>query len=713
MTDDRGPATGTYVHQQQTPARPRSKTFWFMLGGCVTLFTCITCLAVAGVAGYFIIWDEGNNGPVAQVEVTAIMATPALPVATPTAAGTLPGNRESAARDAAPAPVPTDVATLLPALAVNPPAEIDQQPVPARAAADLALLFEADYPSYDYYETTMRLSSRDLGPRTVTVAPYTIGDRQSFYNGSGRVEATLVAATEHAYFWVEDGLDLSPASVVKAAERFENDYYPRVVSLFGELWHPGMDNDPRFSVLHTTGAGSSSELGRFNSIDEYPRSLYRNSNEQEIIYLNMQQLTVGSQLYFGTLVHELQHLIQWYVDPNEVLWLNEGLSQLAELYVGLDTAGTAEYLQNPDIRLNSWDFDEDIVFAHYAGSYLYLVYLWEQLGDAAIQELSRHPANGMASIQAVLQGYQPDRSLEQFTADWAAANYLNHPAAGPRYAYKNLDLGRPALEERVAEAPFEVIKELNQYGVHYMELDIRGPTTITFAGDTLAELANAPPHGGEQMWFAPAVDEMNAQLTAAFDLTGVNQATLTFATWYDLEDDYDFAYLSVSTDGGESWELLVPDQARAGEFGPAFNGRSHDVSSAVDGWLKESISLNAYVDRQVLIRFEVLTDSDTAGHGFAIDDIAIPELGYVNDAETGPAGWLASGFLQIGWQIPQQWTVQLIEGGPDPRVTPLLLNELNQGQWTVDVGKGGAVLVVTPLTPFINETATYWLSLEQ
>ena len=672
---------------------------------------CIACLAIIGVAGYFLIWDDPISQPVAQVEVTAIMATPALAATTPTAAaGALPGSRESAARDAA--PVPT-TATPLAGLAVSPPAAIDQRPVPARAGADLALLFTADYPSYDYYETTRRLSRRDLGPRTVTVAPRAIGDRQTFYNGSGRVEATLVATTEHAYFWVEDGLDLSPAAVVKAAERFENDYYARVVTLFGEPWRPGMDNDPRFSVLHTSGAGSSSELGRFNSIDEYPRTLYRHSNEQEMIYLNMQKLTLASHLYFGTLVHELQHLIQWYVDPNEVLWLNEGLSQLAELHAGLDTAGTAEYLQNPHIRLNSWNFDEDIVFAHYAGSYLYLVYLWEQLGEAAIQELSRHPANGMASIQAILQGYHPERSLEQFTADWAAANYLDDPAAGPRYHYKYLDLGRPALEERVAEAPFEIVKEAEQYGVHYVELDISGPTTITFAGDTVAELANAPPPSGEQMWFAPAVDEMNAQLTAAFDLTDVNQATLSFATWYDLEDDYDFAYLSLSADGGESWELLAPGNARAGEFGPAFNGRSNDVSGAVDGWLKESVSLNAYTGRQVLIRFEVLTDSDIVGHGFAVDDIAIPELGYLNDAESGPAGWQASGFLQIGWQIPQQWAVQLIEAGPEPRVTSLPLNELNQGQWTVDIGQGGGVLIVTPLTPFINETASYWLSLEQ
>ena len=702
------------VSQPQTKAKSRSKTFWFMLGGCVTLFASIACLAVIGVAGYFLIADNSNSQPVAQVEVTAIMATPALPATTPTtAAGAPTGNRDSTSRDAAPAPVATTVASPLPALAVNPPAAIDQRPLPARAYADLALLLAADYPSYDYYETTRRLSSRDLGPRTVTATPYTVGDRQTFYSGSGRVEATLFAATDHAYFWVEDGLDLSPADVSKAAERFENDYYPRVVNLFGDLWRPGMDNDPRFSVLHTTGAGSNSELGRFNSIDEYPRTLYHHSNEQEIVYLNMQQLTLASHLYFGTLVHELQHLIQWYVDPNEVLWLNEGLSQLAELQVGLETAGTAEYLQNPHIRLNSWDFDEDIVFAHYAGSYLYLVYLWEQLGEAAIQELSRHPANGMASIQAILQGYQPERSLEQFTADWAAANYLDDPAAGPRYHYKNLDLGRPALEERVAAAPFEAVKEIEQYGVHYVALDIRGPTTVTFAGDTLAELADAPPHSGEQMWFAPAVDEMNAQLTAAFDLTDVNQATLTFATWYDLEDDYDFAYLSLSADGGESWELLAPDKARAGEFGPAFNGRSSDVGGAVDGWLKESVSLNAYAGRPVLIRFEVLTDSDTVGHGFAVDDIAIPELGYVNDAETGPAGWQASGFLQIGWQMPQQWRIQLIEGGPDPRVTSLPLNELNQGQWTVDIGNGGGVLVVTPLTPFINETATYWLSLQQ
>jgi hypothetical protein len=249
--------------------------------------------------------------------------------------------------------------------------------------------------------------------------------------------------------------------------------------------------------------------------------------------------------------------------------------------------------------------------------------------------------------------------------------------------------------------------------VHYIDLDFRGPSVITFAGDTAAELIDAPPRSGEQMWFAPAENDTNAQLTAAFDLTTVEQATLKFSAWYDLEDEWDFAYVSISSNGGQSWELLLPDHAKTGNFGPAFNGRSEDASDAVEGWVKETISLNSYIGRSVLIRFEVLTDSAVLGRGFAIDDLAIPEIGYQSDVENGSDGWEVNGFVQTGWQLPQQWAVQLIHGGPEPQVVPLPLNELNQGQWRIDIGKGGGVLVIIPLTPFIDTPATYWLNMEQ
>jgi hypothetical protein len=255
---------------------------------------------------------------------------------------------------------------------------------------------------------------------------------------------------------------------------------------------------------------------------------------------------------------------------------------------------------------------------------------------------------------------------------------------------------------------------MEQFGVHYIDLgDLRGETTITFVGDTAVDLLDSPPRSGEQVWYAPGIDDTNAQLTATFDLTGVDQASLKYAVWYELEDDYDYAYVSASVDEGQTWEILLPSHYTSGEFGPAYNGRSADRDDAVDGWLKQSVNLNSYVGQIVQVRFEVLTDSGISERGFALDDIAIPELGYESDVEEGPDGWQADGFVQIGWQIPQKWSVLLIEEGPNPTVTTLALNESNQGQWTIPIGKGGGVLVIMPQTAFTSETATYWLAVEQ
>ena len=712
-----------------TPQAPpnNNRRIWMIVGGCLLLLLCLCCLTVG--LGYFLYAEYGD-----EIWSEFATATPQLDdeqseetdnglssgregIATPTIdiSEQSPDPSENLAT-ATPDPTGATAVSNSTSFSANIPAKVDQRLLPARAESDLVRLFSSTYPSHDYFETAVRLGNQNLGPRTVAPPLYTVGDSKEFYNDTKQIEATLVVATEHVYFWVEKGLDLDTSDLNKAANRFETEFYPQLVRLFGEVWTPGIDGDPHFSVLHTF-SGANDELGRFNSEDEFPKSLYRYSNEQELIYMNMDELSLGSNLYFGTLVHEVQHLIQWYIDPSETVWLNEGLSQLAELYVGFDdTAPSIDYLEQPDIRLNSWNYEDEAVYAHYAGAYLFSVYLWEQLGEAATQELVRHPANGMASVWAILQGYQPETTLEQFTAAWAAANYLDDENAARPYYYQSLNIRQPYISAKLErEAPtLDQLDELEQFGVHYIDLsDLRGDTTITFAGDTAVDLIGSPPPSGEQVWFAPGIDDMNAQLTAAFDLTQVSQATLNYSVWYELEEDYDYAYVSASADGGQTWEILLPTHYTAGEFGPAYNGRSANRNDAIDGWLKQSISLNSYVGQTIQVRFDLLTDGGISERGFAIDDIAIPELGYASDVENGPDGWQANGFVQIGWQIPQKWSVLLIEEGPNPTVTTLPLNQSNQGQWTLPIGKEGGVLVIMPQTAFTNETATYWLSVEQ
>src|SRR5690606_32303906 len=128
--------------------------------------------------------------------------------------------------------------------------------------------------------------------------------------------------------------------------------------------------------------------------------------------------------------------------------------------------------------------------------------------------------------------------------------------------------------------------------------------------------------------------------------------------------------------------------------------------------VQETVSLDPYVGQSILLRFELLTYYNSDARGFAIDDIAIPQLDYLHDAENGADEWVAAGFVQVGAQLPQQWTVQLLQEGAAPQVLPLELDSFNQGRWTVDISPDGATLAVMPLTPFAVEPANYWLSIE-
>ena len=54
-------------------------------------------------------------------------------------------------------------------------------------------------------------------------------------------------------------------------------------------------------------------------------------------------------------------------------------------------------------------------------------------------------------------------------------------------------------------------------------------------------------------------DEMDTNMVTNVDLTGKTSATLTFDAWYDIEEQWDFAFVQVSTDNGATWKSLGND----------------------------------------------------------------------------------------------------------------------------------------------------------
>ena len=95
------------------------------------------------------------------------------------------------------------------------------------------------------------MGSVDVGTRTVTGTIYSaddIGAGHTFFVDDRKIKTTLAAVTDRTYFWVDNRLNVDFEVVQEAADRFEAEFYPVIVALFGEEWSPGVDGDPHFQL---------------------------------------------------------------------------------------------------------------------------------------------------------------------------------------------------------------------------------------------------------------------------------------------------------------------------------------------------------------------------------------------------------------------------------------------------------------------------------
>jgi immune inhibitor A len=448
-----------------------------------------------------------------------------------------------------------------------------------------------------------------------------------------------------------------------------------------------------------------------------------------MFYINLDNARPGNDYYDGILAHEFQHMIHWHTDRNEDTWVNEGLSELAA-YLNDYDVGAADriFSRTPDTQLTAWADNPNLAGPNYGGSYLFMVYFLERFGDEVLRQVVASKADGIAGFDEVLSEWGLGVTFEDVFADWLIANYLDDPSLGDgRYGYQKLAIERPAVDATYDQYPVQpVTTTVHQYGADYIELQAGGgDVMVHFAGSTEVKLVDNEAHSGSYQWWSNRADESDTTLTRAFDLTGLEQATLQAWLWYDIEEDYDYVYVEVSTDGGQTWELLpgkyTTDHNPTGNnFGHAYTGKSgveadaSEASGAKPEWVLEEMDLTPYAGQQILLRFEYITDDAYNSPGFCVDDISIPELGYHYDAEDDD-GWVALGFIRTDNTLPQRYLVHLIEWGAVTRLRPVELDEAQSGQLVIE-GFGGeverAVLVVSALAPKTTELAAYQYSVE-
>jgi hypothetical protein len=625
--------------------------------------------------------------------------------------GALDNNTSSAVNPSEPTPALTPVQ--------RPPDPIEYETARILAAATL--------PERDLMDLAHRLQGlpNPFALPTPTNAPeYELGDSMTLWihdidtNDHYTSTAILRYETPHAYWWVETGYDLAESNLAQSAQNFEEITYPTTRRIFGSEWNPGIDGDPHVYIFlgNIPGVG-----GYYSGPDEYPTIVRPHSNEHEMFYINLENALPGNDYFDGVLAHEFQHMIHWAEDRDEDTWVNEGLSELAAQLSGYDVGGS-DYVfsQQPDTQLTTWSELEDAA-PHYGASYLFMAYILERYGEGAIRQLVAEPANGIDGVNAVLARIDPNGvQFEDLFADWIVANYVDDPnLADGRFGYESLYIERPELAALHKGFPAENRTAVHQYAADYILLEGKEDVTITFTGTQIVPLIGNETHSGEYQWWSNRGDEGDATLTRAFDLSGLEQATLQAWMWYHLEEDYDYAYVEVSTDGGDTWDILAnehttTDNPSGNSYGAALNGASGGGDEPE--WVLETFDLTPYAGQQVLVRFEVVTDEALNYPGLALDDLAIPELGYSHDVEEGDDGWQAEGWVRVTDHVPQDFVVQVITFGSETRIERMPLDENRRGTMTIP-GMGDdverAVLIISAIAPATTEWAAYEYQITQ
>jgi len=615
----------------------------------------------------------------------------------------------------------------------EPTPNVVRTPVPTPIGGStetLDALYAAEVPPNDLRELAMRIKGIPDIPEVVsdTAADYPVGTQLDFWVTNSdtletfEVTAELIYRSENVYFFSEVGVFADENDVREMVDNFQEEVYPTNREFFGSEWNPGVDGDPRLYILYAGGAGSS-VAGYFSSQDEYSQLANDYSNEKEMFVVNSDNQVPGDPYLDSVLAHEFQHMIHWYHDRNEESWMNEGSSELAQLLNGYtDSFADYAYLSDTDLQLNTWGSEGAGSNApHYGSGFLFMAYFLDRFGEDATRTLVAHPENGMVAVDAVLTELgitdpltgEPVTSNDVFS-DWAITNYLlDEDVADGRYYYHNYRNASTVFgpTDSYFSCPVDETTTVAQFGVDYYEINCSGEVTISFTGSQQVRVVPTMPKSGRYAFWGHRTDESDTRLTRVFDLSGHSEVTLTYSAWFEIEEEWDYAYLLVSPDGGDTWDMIetpagtdsdpVGNNLGWGYTGFSGGGRSGE-------WIEETVDLSAYAGQQILVRFEYVTDAAVNLPGFLVDDIRIPELDYVADFETGEDGWEAEGFVRMDNLLPQTFIVQVIHENGSTEVLPMNLDAANQGSLTLDLGNNGrAVLVVSGSTPFTTERASY------
>lgn len=368
-------------------------------------------------------------------------------------------------------------------------------------------------------------------------------------------------------------------------------------------------------------------------------------------------------VYESTVAHEYQHLLHDDLDEDEVSFINEGCSMYSEMLCGYgEPWGYIEqFLFTPDNSLTEWGDQGDInIIADYGAAAMFAIYLNDHFGGADFMSaLAANPINGEEGLTDTLAnaGFG-DWDFDKVFDAWRMANLIHSDDFGDGwYNYKSIDLNdpqagtltvhkiKPGMGFVTQSYAFQYTYTQDGYNTGTYLLGPYGTDYLKIQGTRVGELlrlnfkfdgndnyepgwkltaTTAVPGGSGMAWYSGASDLRDVSIVGTVDLSGMTEATLSFDTYYAIEEQWDFGFVQVSTDGGATWTSL----ANAYTTDDMVLEGHPDIAANLPGFTgfgsgNMEFDLSDYVGSEVMVAFRYMTDWGTTEEGWFVDNIAI------------------------------------------------------------------------------------------
>jgi hypothetical protein len=365
--------------------------------------------------------------------------------------------------------------------------------------------------------------------------------------------------------------------------------------------------------------------------------------------------------YEGTFAHEWQHLLEYYADPAEESWVNEGLSDFAQTLVGYTDGRATVYdlghdshlicfhgfgpvktkfnanprdCGGPQNSLNLWEEGAPSeVLADYGNAYQFMLYLHDRFGLATLSMLHRDRLRrGLAGVQAALP---TGTALYDVLHDYQTMTLVDKIVGEPGGSMVGVPVRRvtsPSLRSTInlANKSGYDMPGAGPNGADYVPL----PTPLKSVEFSGAKTLPPLPTGwtvADRTLFSGNSAGLDSHAVRAVRVPAKNPR-LTLDTAYANENGYDFGYVTVSTDGGKTFKAVAGDRTAQGPLGPGLTGASGKVVTA-------GYDLKAYAGRKVLIGLRYVSDAAVNQGGWRIGKIALGDR-TLSDGST-VNGWVS------------------------------------------------------------------------